>query len=259
MNTRDSQPICRNNARVAVLGSLAMVSDAFIDAAVTVAESGQTFASSGNGAFAQAVLSWALQDRGVLRVKEIKHYVREPAPAVNPAQYRINDEVSFEITLEVCVRERERESCVCRRRRRCRTGSAKKRGPSPSHDVSFPTLLCCALLSCYIVAPYIRIITTYLPTRCSSMRNGQERRNGQWVPYTANDFQIEFQMLDAYVRRTLDPIASTGVLRTDFKVPDVYGVFKYVLKYVRPGYSRVERSITVRGGVCSERASPRET
>lgn len=28
-------------------------------------------------------------------------------------------------------------------------------------------------------------------------------------------------------------------------MPDVYGVFKYVVKYTRPGYSRIERSITV--------------
>ena len=57
-----------------------------------------------------------------------------------------------------------------------------------------------------------------------------------WQPYTASDVQIEFQMLDPYVRLTMTH-DSAGHYVGAFKVPDVYGVFQFKLTYRRHGYS----------------------
>jgi oligosaccharyltransferase complex subunit beta len=54
----------------------------------------------------------------------------------------------------------------------------------------------------------------------------------------ADDIQISFVMLDPYVRQ---PMAHDGAGRFSlrFKVPDVYGVFKYVIDYKHAGYSYI--------------------
>ncbi len=55
---------------------------------------------------------------------------------------------------------------------------------------------------------------------------------GAWVPYQANDVQFEFVRIDPFVRSTM--VADKGgVFRTKFMIPDVYGVFKFVVKYSR--------------------------
>ena len=50
--------------------------------------------------------------------------------------------------------------------------------------------------------------------------------------------QVSFVMLDPYIRRTLSHDGS-GTYRLNFRVPDVYGVFKYVVDHYDPGYSHV--------------------
>eukprot|EP00882_Tetradesmus_deserticola_P020317 GHRQ01021934.1.p3 GENE.GHRQ01021934.1~~GHRQ01021934.1.p3 ORF type:complete len:145 (-),score=63.35 GHRQ01021934.1:405-839(-) len=54
----------------------------------------------------------------------------------------------------------------------------------------------------------------------------------------ADDVQVSFVMLDPYVRQ---PMAHDGAGRFSlrFKVPDVYGVFKYVIDYKHAGYSYI--------------------
>jgi len=60
--------------------------------------------------------------------------------------------------------------------------------------------------------------------------------NGKkWVPFLANDVQLEFRMLDPYVRTTLKHHAN-GRYYTSFKLPDVYGVFTFKVEYIRRGY-----------------------
>ena len=56
--------------------------------------------------------------------------------------------------------------------------------------------------------------------------------------------QIEFVMLDAYVRTTLAP-GGNGTLSAAVRVPDAYGVFTWVVDYRRAGYSRVALKQTV--------------
>ncbi|KAJ9521237.1 hypothetical protein QJQ45_022972, partial [Haematococcus lacustris] len=66
-----------------------------------------------------------------------------------------------------------------------------------------------------------------------------EREAGARRPYLADDVQVEFTMLDPHVRLPLSHDGQ-GNFSVRFKVPDVYGVFKYVLTYRRPGYSYVD-------------------
>jgi len=60
----------------------------------------------------------------------------------------------------------------------------------------------------------------------------------------ADDVQIEFVMLDPHLRTTLSHDGK-GMYSARVKVPDVYGVFKWVLEYRRPGYSWITASVTV--------------
>ncbi|KAL3159401.1 hypothetical protein ABBQ38_009831 [Trebouxia sp. C0009 RCD-2024] len=71
--------------------------------------------------------------------------------------------------------------------------------------------------------------------------NIQERVDGRWQPFKAKDVQVEFTMLDPHVRATLQP-DNKGLFSTRMKVPDVYGVFKFVISYHRLGYTSIEES-----------------
>eukprot|EP01029_Cantina_marsupialis_P027630 TRINITY_DN773110_c0_g1_i1.p1 TRINITY_DN773110_c0_g1~~TRINITY_DN773110_c0_g1_i1.p1 ORF type:complete len:447 (+),score=124.71 TRINITY_DN773110_c0_g1_i1:138-1343(+) len=71
-----------------------------------------------------------------------------------------------------------------------------------------------------------------------------EFKDGEWVPFKADDVQLEFVMLDPHVRTTMTH-NDEGVFTANFKVPDVYGIFKFHLMYRRPGYSTLEDDRTV--------------
>jgi hypothetical protein len=53
--------------------------------------------------------------------------------------------------------------------------------------------------------------------------------------------QVEFTMLDPHVRQFLTH-QGNGTYSLKFVVPDVYGVFKYVLDYKHMGYSYINVS-----------------
>jgi len=63
----------------------------------------------------------------------------------------------------------------------------------------------------------------------------EEWRDNKWMPFLVEDIQMEFIMLDPYIRTTLKH-DSNGLYRTSFILPDVYGVFTFKIDYVRPGY-----------------------
>jgi oligosaccharyltransferase complex subunit beta len=63
----------------------------------------------------------------------------------------------------------------------------------------------------------------------------QEWNGKSWAPYLAKDVQLEFRMLDPYVRLSLKHDAN-GKYYTSFKLPDVYGVFTFKVEYIRRGY-----------------------
>ncbi|VDP80743.1 unnamed protein product [Echinostoma caproni] len=61
--------------------------------------------------------------------------------------------------------------------------------------------------------------------------------NGQWVPFDADDVQLEFVRIDPFIRRTMKH--KNGEYSTVLKLPDVYGVFKFVVDYYRVGYTHL--------------------
>lgn len=72
-----------------------------------------------------------------------------------------------------------------------------------------------------------------------------------WVPYKANDVQLEFTMLDPYYRLTLDHVkdeGETAIYSTTFKIPDQYGMYTFRMSYRRPGISFVDEEdiVTIR-------------
>eukprot|EP01110_Echinostelium_bisporum_P011911 TRINITY_DN6025_c0_g1_i1.p1 TRINITY_DN6025_c0_g1~~TRINITY_DN6025_c0_g1_i1.p1 ORF type:complete len:427 (-),score=152.90 TRINITY_DN6025_c0_g1_i1:14-1294(-) len=64
----------------------------------------------------------------------------------------------------------------------------------------------------------------------------EERSGDNWVPFKANDVQLEFIMIDPYVRTNLTH-DNNGKYSTSFKIPDVYGVYTFKVEYNRPGYT----------------------
>jgi oligosaccharyltransferase complex subunit beta len=76
----------------------------------------------------------------------------------------------------------------------------------------------------------------------------EEFVDGAWRPFFANDMQMEFVMLDAYVRKTLTADPATGTFACTFTAPDSYGVFKFRVLYRRLGYSvlHAETQVSIR-------------
>jgi oligosaccharyltransferase complex subunit beta len=151
----------RNNARVVFSGSLDLFSDRFFNARVASNDGKVKTDKSGNEKFAAELSKWTFQERGHLRLRDLKHHKKGELDA--PAVYRILDNVTFSVVIE-------------------------------------------------------------------------EWSGDKWVPYQADDVQVEFTMLDPYVRRNLKADAN-GVFSLDFVIPDVYGIFKFHLDYHRFGYT----------------------
>jgi len=75
-----------------------------------------------------------------------------------------------------------------------------------------------------------------------------EEWNGkQWAPYTGKDVQLEFTMLDPYVRVTLNNTGNS-TFYAEFQIPDVYGIFTFRVRLEKSGYTSVldERTVTIR-------------
>lgn len=56
----------------------------------------------------------------------------------------------------------------------------------------------------------------------------------KWLPYLSDDVQLEFVRIDPFVRQTMKH-DSDGTYTARFKVPDVYGVFKFQVDYKKEG------------------------
>lgn len=66
----------------------------------------------------------------------------------------------------------------------------------------------------------------------------EEMRNGNWEAFRGSDVQLEFVRIDPFVRVYLTADAG-GLFSVEFKVPDVYGVFKFMVDYNRVGYTHL--------------------
>jgi len=170
----------RNNARVAVVGSIDMCSDAMYGATATAIDGKTALGAAANAAFCTGLSEWTFRERGVLKSSNMNHHlVGKTDPE---ASYRINDQVIFSIDLTECSRV---EGCK----------------------------------------PY----SSSSSSSSSSLSSGNAA------------VQVELVMLDPYIRKTLTD-SGNGTFYTEIKVPDVYGVFKWVLDYRRPGYSNIMKS-----------------
>jgi oligosaccharyltransferase complex subunit beta len=65
----------------------------------------------------------------------------------------------------------------------------------------------------------------------------EEIVDGKWVGFRNNDVQLEFVRLDPFVRTTLKN--NNGNFNVQFQIPDVYGIFKFVVDYNRVGYTHL--------------------
>nr|CDQ04585.1 BMA-OSTB-1, isoform d [Brugia malayi] len=65
----------------------------------------------------------------------------------------------------------------------------------------------------------------------------EELSNGKWEPFKGDDVQLEFTRIDPFIRTTLKNY--NGKLKAQFKLPDVYGVFKFMVDYRRIGYTHL--------------------
>lgn len=65
----------------------------------------------------------------------------------------------------------------------------------------------------------------------------EELQNNRWIPFQGKDMQLEFVRIDPFVRTTLKN--KNGKLTAVFKVPDVYGVYKFLVDYRRVGYTHL--------------------
>jgi len=72
----------------------------------------------------------------------------------------------------------------------------------------------------------------------------EEWNGDKWVPFNANDVQLEYIMLDPYVQTTLKNDGK-GLYHTKFTLPDVYGVFTFKVEYNRKGYSNLKEIIRI--------------
>jgi len=68
-------------------------------------------------------------------------------------------------------------------------------------------------------------------------------KNGKWVPYDATDLQLEFVRIDPFVRTSLKNTGTKYVGK--FRIPDVYGVYKFEVDYRRIGYTHLYSSTQV--------------
>jgi oligosaccharyltransferase complex subunit beta len=69
-----------------------------------------------------------------------------------------------------------------------------------------------------------------------------------WIPFLSTDMQMEFMMLDPYVRKTMTVDTTSGKHVAQFTAPDSYGIFKFRILYRRVGYSvlHAETQVSIR-------------
>jgi len=61
--------------------------------------------------------------------------------------------------------------------------------------------------------------------------------HGKWMPFNGTDVQLEFVRIDPFVRTTMKN--KGGQLEAQFRVPDTYGIYKFIIDYNRIGYTHL--------------------
>jgi oligosaccharyltransferase complex subunit beta len=74
----------------------------------------------------------------------------------------------------------------------------------------------------------------------------RERKNGQWIPYVANDVQFQFTMLDPYYQDALvQKDKNSPTYYYQLKTPWRLGIFKFVVDYKRYGLTYIDNKMEV--------------
>lgn len=68
--------------------------------------------------------------------------------------------------------------------------------------------------------------------------NIEQLSGDKWIPYEANDLQLEFVRIDPFVRTKLQRLAN-GRYEARFRIPDVYGVYQFKVDYNRIGITHL--------------------
>ncbi|CAF3340459.1 unnamed protein product [Rotaria socialis] len=90
----------RNNARVGFVGSLDFFSNDFFDSAVQSTD-GKKSDKSGNEELAIALTDWIFKQRGVLRARNIRHYLKQDKST--PRFYTIKNDIVFNVQFDEFV------------------------------------------------------------------------------------------------------------------------------------------------------------
>ncbi|CAF3578571.1 unnamed protein product [Adineta steineri] len=157
----------RNNARVGFVGSLDFFSNDFFQNSVQTNNDKKSI-KSGNEDLALALTDWVFKQRGVLRSRNIRHYMKEDKST--PSFYTIKNDIIFTVQFDEFV-------------------------------------------------------------------------HGKWMPFNGTDVQLEFVRIDPFVRTTMKN--KGGQLEANFRVPDTYGIYKFVIDYNRVGYTNLFSSTQV--------------
>ena len=73
-----------------------------------------------------------------------------------------------------------------------------------------------------------------------------EKKQGEWVPFVADDIQFQFTMLDPYYQVPLKQVDKKKATYTyGLKTPWRLGIFKFVVDFKRPGYGYIDNKMEV--------------
>lgn len=73
-----------------------------------------------------------------------------------------------------------------------------------------------------------------------------DHKINQWKPYLTDDLQVEFVMMNPYVRQQMKMLSpSKPTYHISFRAPNKFGVFKFIVDYKRIGYSYLDISTKV--------------
>lgn len=73
----------------------------------------------------------------------------------------------------------------------------------------------------------------------------KDENSGEWQAAENDDIQVEWTRIDPFVRNTLVKSGNGAEQKLDFKLPHVYGVYKFIIQYKRVGYTYIQFEETV--------------
>lgn len=76
----------------------------------------------------------------------------------------------------------------------------------------------------------------------------ENQKLNQWEPFITDDLQVEFVMLDPWVRVPLTNKKGSATYEAEFYAPTKEGIYQFKVIYKRPGYNflTLAERVTVR-------------